>query len=257
MRTSLGLVLALAACGRIGFGQTTSGDAADGSDSVVADPDLIVHVTFDGTTMPSDGAGLLGAVSCVSSRCPGSVPGRIGNAAAFDGVDDYLLFSSVAALDFGAAGQPFSISMWYRAADLTPPTQRVLLAQSTDNGSVSYQLSFEPWQAGTALDLVWKVCATDCQSGMFAVASDLAALDRWTLVVGTWDGNITRLFVDAQLIATMPKAQIAYDGFPFMIGADYETGGSIQDTFDGLIDDLRVYRRELTVAEQQQLLAAP
>lgn len=248
------ILICAAGCGRIGFdGLLGGGDDAPTGDAP-ADPDLLVHLTFDDASA-GDAAGLLAPPSCDPGRCPSAVPGRIGNALAFDGVDDYLQFASPAALDFGGAGQPFSIALWFFATDLTPPTQRVLAAQATDGGQVSYQLAYEDIQGGGALDLVWKVCATGCLSEPFAIADDIPMLGRWVLLVATWDGTDTNLYLDAQLVASTPKPGIDYDGFPFMVGADYETGGSIEDSFAGSLDDLQIYRRALSIADQQKLLA--
>lgn len=259
----LASLLLASACGRIGFDPIsqlddggTAIDAATPIEDGAVDPDLLVRITFDDDPNlgAADQQGLLQAGLCTPPRCPVSAPGIIGSSYQFDGVDDYVQFATVAALDFGKQSQPFSVSLWYRAADLTPPVQQVLMAQSEGSGSVSYQLSFEPVQDSGALDLIWKVCEGGCQSGLFGVAPDLANLETWIFVVGTWDGSITRLFVDAVEIASVPKATIAFDGSPFMVGADFEAGNSIEDTFNGAIDDLRIYGRALSQAEQMQLL---
>lgn len=248
-------VLSLMGCGRIGFGELATPPLEnDGSVDAAPDPDLIVHVTFDDVT-GGDRENLVGVPTCSAARCPTLVSGQIGNALRFDGIDDYLQFASVPALDFGTTQQAFSISMWYRADDLTPPTQRVLMAQATNDGQVSYQLSFEDTGGAAALDLVWKVCEADCQGETIAVAQDLAALDRWTFVTATWDGTQAQLFVDAQLVQSVAKAGINYDAAPFMIGSDFEGGGSIEDSFAGDLDDLRIYKRVLSTTEQATLLA--
>jgi len=259
---------ALLNCGRLGYDPDQSdGDAAaidadplaiDATTDGSIDPDLLVWLTFESDPVNGtpDLRGLLADGSCVPPRCPTSSVGIIGNAYNFDGTDDYIQFNTVSALDFGNTGQPFSISFWYRAVDLSPPLQQVLMAQSTTGGSVSFQLSFEVWEGGTPMDLVWKVCESDCQSGSFAVAADLNTVSERIFVVGTWDGTTTRLFIDAQLVASMPKSRIAFDGNPLMVGADLEGGNSIEDTFNGAIDDFRIYRRALSQEEQQLMFNA-
>jgi hypothetical protein len=84
----------------------------------------------------------------------------------------------------------------------------------------------------------------------------LAVTNEWIFVAGTWDGTTTRIFVNAQEMASMAKSTIAFDGNPFMVGADFEGPGNITDTFNGAIDDLRIYRRALSQAEQQALFDA-
>jgi hypothetical protein len=259
--------LALLSCGRIGY-EPVSGDDDSGTGSDIIDasplpdalPDstLLVWITMSGNpaTGVIDRQGLLAPGSCVTGRCPMSVAGQIGTALRFDGVDDYLEFATNDALDFGQGSQPFTVSLWYRAADLTPPAQQVLMAQSTAGGGVSYQLSFEAWQGGNALDLVWKVCESDCQSALFAVSPDHTDLDEWIFIAGTWDGSVTRLYVNAEEIAAVPKSLIAFDGGALMIGADLEVGPSIEDSFNGAIDDFRIYSRALSAADQMTMMQA-
>ncbi len=180
----LGLLIAVAVggmgCGRLLLWRRRTGRSwrrwperqdrhGEAAGDAAPDPDLLVYSCFDGDPLvtTSDSRGLLDSGTCSLDRCPTATTGVVGGAYLFDGVDDYILVPSNPLLDFGDQGQPFSVSMWYRAADLTPPAQQVLMSQSTTGGSVSYQLSLEPWQAGSALDLVWKVCETGCQSGAF------------------------------------------------------------------------------------------
>jgi hypothetical protein len=260
------LLASSAGCGRLLYepgersadddGGVSNGDSGSSADAA-PDPDLLVAIGFDGdpAVATPDGQGLLSAGTCTAGRCPSQTTGVVGGAYLFDGVDDYIQFDTSTLLDFGSLSQAFSVVLWYRALDLTPSAQQVLMAQSTAGGSVAYQLSFEPWQAGAALDLVWKVCQTDCQSAEFAVADDLDDLDEWLLVVATWDGSVTRLYIDAVEIASQPKSMITFDGSPLMVGADYETGGSIEDTFNGAIDELAIYTRVLSADEQAQLLS--
>lgn len=260
MRCLLAPLVALAGC-RLAPEppeQAGGGDAApviDAPESIdapdAADPDLLVHLELDAAANgATDSAGTLAAGSCADPRCPGSEPGVFGNAAAFDGDDDFIQFATVDALDFGAAAQPFTVTLWYQAAGFTSPIQQVLMAQSVGGGQVAYQLSFE--QIGgddVAMDLVWKVCAVNCTSETDAVALDLAAVGEWVFVAGVWTGSQIELYVDGTFRAEVERNGVIFDGSPFMVGADFESGGVIEDTFNGAIDDLRIYKRALTEAE--------
>jgi len=232
----------------------SSGDTSP-RDSGPLDPDLVVWLPLDedpamGTT---DVLGVLQNPRCDAGMCPVSAPGVFGNAYELDGVDDFLLFDSSTDLDFGATGQPFSVSVWYRTRS-RGLAQQVLFAQATTGGDVAYQISFEDLSSGGTYDVVWKVCEADCTIETFAQLVDGVELDVWRFAVGVWTGTESILYVDGIERVRVPTAGVKFDGAPFMLGADYESGGSIEDSFDGFIDDLRIYRRVLTVDEQADLM---
>ena len=252
-------------CGRLGFDSPTDAslasvdarvneDSATFIDASIPDADLLVWLRFDDPTIPGlDTLHTLEPGTCEDGGCPTMTNGIDGMALRFDGVDDALLYESVNALDFGERDQPFSISLWYRADDLTPPGQQVLMAQSRGQTQVSFQLAFENVQLEPELDLVWKVCESQCLSGSFATDPDVVELPAWTLIVGTWDGQTTRLYVNAAEIDSAEKDSINFDGSPLIIGADLE-GGVLADFFRGSMDDFRITERVLSVAEQGQMI---
>jgi hypothetical protein len=282
MRHRLWLVIWLCAgCGRVGFDAGDRGDDGGGAldssglDAPVIepdavpddargtdagdvdggpDPDLAVWLPMDEPPpVASDATGTLTNGRCAPGRCPFTTVGVFGSAYVFDGVDDYLQFDTSAALDFGDTAQPFSVSVWYRTRS-RGPAQQVVLAQATSDGDVSFQISFEDLFGTGVYDVVWKVCELDCPSETFAVFSDGVALDAWRFAVGVWTGTESILFIDALEMARVPTAGVKFDGLPFMLGADYEIGASIEDSFDGAIDELRIYRRVLDADDQTALM---
>jgi hypothetical protein len=281
LRTSAQLVaLLISGCGRIGFGPGEGGDsgptdsggmdgtAGDGAadatvDSAIEDaaadagldPDLVVWLPFD-VDDPIDATDVTGVLTnpqCEAGRCPASVAGVFGQALSFDGVDDYLRFDTSPMLDFGASAQPFTVTVWYRT-NSRGPAQQVVYAQATGGGDVSYQLSFEDLDGAGTYDVVWKVCESDCPSETFAQLVDGVDVDAWRFAAGVWTGTESILYLDGVEQARTETNDVKFDGEPFMVGSDWETGGSIEDSFDGEIDDLRIYRRVLTVPEQMELM---
>ncbi len=178
----------------------------------------------------------------------------LGGAYEFDGIDDYLIFDTSPTLDFGGSGQPFTATVWYNARD-GGPAQQVVYAQATDSGDISFQVSFEDLLGGGTYDVVWKVCASSCPSENFATWVGGVDLNEWRFVAGVWTGSESILYVDGVEQARASTADVKFDGSPFMVGADWESGGSIEDFYEGLIDDLRVYRGALTVDEQRAIMS--
>lgn len=80
----------------------------------------------------------------------------------------------------------------------------------------------------------------------------LAETGRWVTLAGTYDGSIIRLYVDGVEIGSQPlTGPIIVDGNPITIGGE-ENGAAVHDVeneFDGLIDDVRIYGRVLSAEE--------
>jgi hypothetical protein len=69
----------------------------------------------------------------------------------------------------------------------------------------------------------------------------------WVHIAGTWDGTTKRLYIDG-VLARSGTSQISYDTHDLYLGAD-ENNGSLALPFDGVLDDLRVYSRALSLQE--------
>jgi len=253
------LIPALVGCGHLGFDRADAdpGGPDAAGDAAALDPDLLVWLPLDDDPQAGviDRAGTLGSGKCDAGPCPALVPGRLGGAYDFRGTagGGAIRFDSTPLLDFGRRGQPMSVALWYRTRSISP-RQQVAFAQPIAGGQVAYQIALEDLVLDGKLDVVFKVCATGCDNEAFTYANDGAELDVWRLVVGVWDGATSRLYIDGALRDTQPKSTIVFDGSPLYIGADLEVAG-VEDVFEGLLDDVRVYKRALSVADQQALLA--
>ena len=76
---------------------------------------------------------------------------------------------------------------------------------------------------------------------------------EWHHVVGVYNGNVMKLYVDGKLDATKPWAGgIAKNNFDVLIGENAEKKGRC---FDGLVDDVRVYNYALPESEIKALAA--
>lgn len=82
--------------------------------------------------------------------------------------------------------------------------------------------------------------------------------DTWHLLVSTWDANgdgYGKLYLDGALIATSPSTQLlAYKATSLNTIIGFDTDGN--DAFDGSLDDIRIYSRELTATEIADIFAS-
>ena len=75
------------------------------------------------------------------------------------------------------------------------------------------------------------------------------ATNQWLHVVAVWDGSESRLFLDAALVSSRPRAgKPNPNPYPVMIG-NWEYPSCHGTRFGGLIDEVRIYNRALTPAE--------
>jgi formylglycine-generating enzyme required for sulfatase activity len=75
-------------------------------------------------------------------------------------------------------------------------------------------------------------------------------IQQWIQVVGTYDGEKARLFHNGKLVAEVESSgDLRYDANPLVIGRDLFYNKS----FDGKIDEVRIYNRALSAAEVSHL----
>ena len=167
--------------------------------------------------------------------------GRFGAALSFDGVNDWVTVNDAASLDLTNG---MTLEAWVRPTTLSG-WRTAMMKEAT--GGLAYALYAHdnlPWPAGyvhTTFD--WSV------SGTSAIL-----LNTWTHLATTYDGATLRLYVNGIEVQTRAiSGNIAVSSFPLRIGGNATWG----EYFQGLIDDVRVYRRALSSAEVRADLETP
>jgi uncharacterized repeat protein (TIGR01451 family) len=161
-----------------------------------------------------------------------TVPGRVGRAFSFDGVDDRVTVPGVAALD-GAAG--VSLAAWVRA-----------------RGGISQNSLVAGKAGGTQLTLsaeghVW-FGVYDGGSWSLVRSSSPIPADTWVHLAGTAApaGGPVRVFVDGAWAGEVsPSVTPAADPDPLEIGGWGDHGHA----FAGEVDEVTVFDRDLSPAE--------
>jgi|GEM_PF-2046738 len=152
---------------------------------------------------------------------PQWVDGKIDGALNFDG-DDYVeLDHAVDALKAG----PVTISAWIKAGTLGVFNRSILIQSDLLNG---YQLY-------VSIDNKPALWLNNAQ----AKSPDAIVAAPWYHIVGTYDGLDLKIYVNGERKATTRSAG--------QIG--FSCDAYIGWVFDGLIDDVRVYRRALSIFE--------
>ncbi len=159
------------------------------------------------------------------------------------------------------AAHPFSISLWLRTT-ATKPTQGLLSMIEQDFiGDSEYLNGFHlvlqdgrpgGWYSSQMKD-------GEPQSGVQFSAMGLPLYDNsWHHVVYIFGGDNARIYVDGMLRAEEEwlhkgPQHISPMDMDLYIGACPPLTGQAQQHFDGALDDLRLFRRELSASEVQVL----
>lgn len=85
------------------------------------------------------------------------------------------------------------------------------------------------------------------QTSGFSMIND----GKWHYLVGTWDGSLAKLYIDANLIGQATKTSIVYTSCGFSLG-NYYTNTTANIMFDGYLDEVRIRAIALTAAEIQK-----
>jgi len=247
------LVLALAACGRVGFDPGSSaltGDSGSGGgpgDGAVSDSafpgvpgGLLAWYPLDDdfalTRSARDISGNNYTAACTA--CPVRTTGRNGGfAGAFDGVQMLLVDTTPAAFDFPNG---YTIAMWVRASPQSDNPQ--LVGRALGTSSVSFALDYTPMN-GKVTHRV--------SSGMTLASANRLAIDGWSFAAISWDGSTFSLYLDTFRALAGPTAP-TMDANPIAIGARFAATGT-NGYFVGALADVMIFDRALTVPEVGQL----
>ncbi|HWU88932.1 MAG TPA: LamG-like jellyroll fold domain-containing protein [Kofleriaceae bacterium] len=202
--------------------------SADGD----GDPSLVAHWRFDDP--PADGAldssGHGHHATCTA--CPSLVTGKVGGGYRFRPRNGELLVVP----DHDDFRGVFTIAAWVFAAPTS--NQISILAKPFGGGSGN------SWQL-EVLDND-HVSLSGGEPHMLDSQRTISA-QAWHHVAGTWDGTKKRLYIDGGRVAEA-DAYVAYDGHDVFLGGDENSGQQVLN-WDGVLDELRVYRRVLSDAE--------
>ncbi|MGA3284066.1 MAG: sugar-binding protein [Verrucomicrobiota bacterium] len=169
--------------------------------------------------------------------------GKIGGAIELDGHDSYVRIADKSA--FNMANE-VSVACWVDFRSV--PVEWTAIITKGDSS----------WRLSTAhQERKFHMSVNDYnRNNLDAISlngSTAVSDGEWHHVVGVYNGNVMKLYVDGKLDATKPWAGgIAKNNFDVLIGENAEKKGRC---FDGLVDDVRVYNYALPESEIKALAA--
>jgi hypothetical protein len=231
---------------------------------------LVAYYPFNGNANDESGNANHGTVNGPTLTSAGF--GNLGSAYFFDGIDDYVEIPNSPSLN---PIDEITMAAWIywegpRYGTLaTYDAQRIISKRGTGTyNSESYALWIDG--AGGSEDIDEK------NRGNIAIRFDAAYTpyhrqitfdyslneSQWYHLAATYDGSLTRLFINGQEIMETAFTEDGREHFSgpispsdhsLLIGDWYRTGDQADRHFNGIIDDIRIYDRALLETETQEL----
>ncbi len=140
--------------------------------------------------------------------------------------------------NMSAINQRLTLCAWIR------PTQYPVERSTIIQGVVSpgYYLSLNN---NGSLNSYWYNTTPE---GYHTTAAGVVLLNVWSHVCTNWDGTNNRLYVNGNLLATIPTTGLGVASSTINIGAEFPGR-----QFFGFIDDVRIYNRALSISEVRNI----
>ena len=217
---------------------------------------LVAYYPFNGNALDSSGNNLNGQPYGDATYSYNRY-GVNGMSLALDGNYDYVSINDHDLLDFGIIeDSSFSISLWYNSRGDNGQYANYILGKGITQSSLTTDYGFaihNDAQNMGVQKLIWHSGAgTDyCAFSYF----DMPETDGWhhvAMVINSQTGTTgtKKFFLDGNLISSCEYGEkVEARTEDLLIGAALRPDGGIERFFDGFIDDVYIYRRELSETE--------
>jgi len=164
-----------------------------------------------------------------------------------NGLDNQVNFGGLVAREFNQGD--FSISFYFKPDGLGSNTQYLFAKQDSNcMGNASFFIRYQPNSQSV------NVFLSDSLSQSVSIVQPVEPGQCWQHLVLTRDNELVRLYINGEMVQsrqTNSIIDITTSG-PLVLG-DSECPSGNEEPFGGLIDELRVYNRELSPEDVQTL----
>jgi hypothetical protein len=225
------------------------------------DPDLLGWWKLD------DGTGTIAADSSGNSNNgtflgdPEWVAGKFGSALLFDGQGGERVSLGNLDVESGA----ITITCWFNASNLdTPGNDPRMVSKAFGGGGNDHLWMVSSARQGGEKRLRFRLKTNSSTATTTLVGGNgdpedrVIPLDEWAHAAATWDGTTMRLYMNAFEVGNAARGGTAVAVDP-SVGAAIgnQPVGAENRPFEGMIDDVRIYTRALTVEEIEQVMEGP
>jgi len=173
--------------------------------------------------------------------------GMVGQAFSLDGVNDYVSVANSTSLK----PAQFTIDTWVRATSFSTGNYNSVVSYGSLTGVEN------PYYIGLAAGIPAFITQhTSGQNNLSAPSS--ITLNVWHHIAVSFDGSTKNMYVDGSLVTSAGVANPIVYGTdaPLLIGEDLDGGAAAGIPFSGLIDEVEIFNRALSLAEIQSIYNA-
>lgn len=162
--------------------------------------------------------------------------GKFGQAASFDGIDDWITVNDSATLDLTTG---MTLEAWVYPTETMSGWRTIVNKEQPNGFGAAYYLA-----ANSDLNQPEAAIYTTQWNKLYG--GPVVGANRWTHLAGTYDGSTLRLYVNGAQVSSQPLT----GGIDVTTGA-LRIGGNAYwgEFFKGYIDEVRIYNRPLNVSE--------
>ncbi len=175
--------------------------------------------------------------------------GKVGNAFQLDGIDDHVLVTNSANLNFGTGD--FSLEAWVKTSFIGGTGNKFIVSKMSVGQDVQYLLAYQANTDGKAFFMMGNGAMST-----FALSPTSIADGLFHHLVGVRQGLNLQLYVDGALAASalMPSLYSATSANNVVIGGRQDPGNT--PYVNGLIDEATIYNRALSASEILSIVLA-
>ena len=237
--------------GVMGAAPYEAADGAFGGHSTLS-TDIVSYWKFDGDLTDSHGSN-----DATNQGTSDTASGKINNARDFDGANDRIeLGDDLTATTTG------SISMWVYPEDINQGNNSLLNIKQGTDGNDRFLLRLYDGDAGQSYDGKVNFIVRPGGVTTFNIyGNTVLSNTNWYHIVITNDGSLIRMYVNNTLqtltyLTGSSSTVDWWDDIPataeWFLGTQY-VNGSYQDYFDGVIDEVGIWEKQLSTQEISDL----
>ena len=201
------------------------------------------------TTADSSGSGNNGVLTNFDfNSISGWTTGRYGNALQFDGVNDYVNVTASSSLDITGG---LTIEGWFNFKSRSTVTDSMLISKGPCSPNIAYSLDFDN---GGGFEFI--VSGNGSSEGRAKAFSQVKSENnRWYHVVAVFvPSQKMEVWVDGVLEGTNESGfgPTPSSIFSNSVNLEFGRGQCGSQSFNGTIDEVRIYNRALSAAEVKQ-----